>query len=273
MDEIPLWLDMPGETTIARRGERSVPLRTTGHVKGRFTIVLSAMADGRKLKPYVVFKGVRAIPEMSTSGVVVALSKNGWINEELTKDWVKRVWGSLNFGRRLLVWDAYRCHIMTEVRSYVNRQINTDVSIIPGGLTSHLQPADVTWNKPFKTAYKEKYSQWMATGSKTYTAAGNVRPPSKALCLQWVKKCWEVLRAEIVQKSFRACGISVNTDRTEDDEIHFLKEGEVAEDARETIHTETATLNAADEAEESDPFTDIEDKDELEENELVLDDC
>ena len=124
---------------------------------------------------------------MNTTGVMVALSKNGWMNEELTKDWVKRVWGSLNFGRRLLVWDAYRCHIMTEVRSYVNRQTNTDVSVIPGGLTSHLQPADVSWNKPFKTAYKEKYSQWMATGPKTYTAAGNVRPPSKALCLQWVK--------------------------------------------------------------------------------------
>ena len=61
MDEMPLWLDMPGETTITRRGEQSVPLRTTGHEKGRFTVILSAMADGRKLKPYVVFKGVRAI--------------------------------------------------------------------------------------------------------------------------------------------------------------------------------------------------------------------
>ena len=35
-----------------------------------------------------------------------------------------------------------------------------------------------------------------------------------------------------------------------------------------------ATLDIADEAEESDPFADIEeDKDELEENKLVLDDC
>ena len=90
MDEMPLFLDMPGETMITRRCEQSVPLCTTGHEKGRFTIVLSAMADGRKLKPYVVFKGVRAIPEMNTTGVMVALSKNCWMNEELTKDWVKR---------------------------------------------------------------------------------------------------------------------------------------------------------------------------------------
>ena len=89
MDETPLWLETPRDTTIARRGERSIPLRTTGHEKSRFTVILSAMADGRKLKPYVVFKGVRAIPEQNTPGVVVGLSKNGWMNEELTKDWVK----------------------------------------------------------------------------------------------------------------------------------------------------------------------------------------
>ena len=87
MDEMLLWLNMPGETTITGRGEWSVPLRTTGHEKGRFTVVLSAMANGRKLKPYVVFKGARAKPEMSTTGVIVALSKNGWM-----KSWRKIGW-------------------------------------------------------------------------------------------------------------------------------------------------------------------------------------
>ena len=33
MDEMPLWLDMPGETTITRTGDRSVPVRTTGHAR------------------------------------------------------------------------------------------------------------------------------------------------------------------------------------------------------------------------------------------------
>ena len=91
MDETPLWLDMPGETTVTHTGDRSVTIRTTGHDKGRFTVVLAAMADGRKLSPYVVFKGVRPIAELTKeSGVVVAYSKNGWMNEGLTIDWVKR---------------------------------------------------------------------------------------------------------------------------------------------------------------------------------------
>ena len=68
----------------------------------------------------------------------------------------------------------------------------------------------------------------------------------------------------------------MNTDGTEDEEIHCLKEDGVAADARESIRRDTATLATATdtELEESDPFADVEeDEDELEENELVLEDC
>ena len=217
MDETPVWFDMPGETTITNTGQRSVPVCTTGHDKARFTVVLSAMADGRKLKPFVVFKGIRPIAELErVSGVIVAYSKNGWMNESLTIDWVKRGWGTLNFGRRLLVWDAYRCHLMPSVKNVAETHTNTDLSVIPGGLTSLVQPADVSWNKPFKEAYKARYNQWMVTGEKSYTPAGNVRAPSKVLCLQWVKEAWSSVSTEVVKKSFISCGISINVDGSED---------------------------------------------------------
>ena len=54
------------------------------------------------------------------------------------------------------------------------------------------------------------------------------------------------------------------------------RKGGVAADARESIRRDTATLATATdtELEESDPFADVEeDEDELEENELVLEDC
>ena len=112
------------------------------------------------------------------------------MNEVLTKDWVDRVWESLNFGRRtcILVWDAYKCHIMDNFKSRVYNHINSDISVIPGGLSSHLQLADISWSKPFTEAYKAKYNEWMVSGEKSYTAAGNVCAPDKALCLQWVKQ-------------------------------------------------------------------------------------
>ena len=109
MDETPLWLDMPGETTISSVGDHTVSVRTTGHDKGRFTVLLAAMADSRKLKPFVVFKGVRPIPELNqVPGVIVCPSCNGWMDEAPTLNWIDSVWGQFSFQRHLLVWDAYR---------------------------------------------------------------------------------------------------------------------------------------------------------------------
>lgn len=277
MDETPLWMDMPGETTVSRAGERTITVRTTGHDKGRFTVVISAMADGRKLKPYVVFKGVRPVAELAKiPGVVVAYSKNGWMNEELTKDWLTRAWGSLSFSQRLLVWDAYKCHITDAVTSHARRTTKTDVSIIPGGLTGYLQPADVSWNKPFKQAYKALYNEWMATGEKSYTAAGNVRAPDKALCLKWVREAWSSVTTEVVIKSFRVCGISVSTDGSQDGEIHCVKEGEIAAEALPIIAEKTASLFEvpSEEDYDGDPFADVtsDDEDELADNETAVDD-
>jgi len=85
MDKTPPWIG-----PLLPTGVHSAPIRTTGHERNRFTVCLCAMADGRKLKPYVVFKGVRPIPELrNVPGMVVSLSRNGWTNEKLTEDWAK----------------------------------------------------------------------------------------------------------------------------------------------------------------------------------------
>lgn len=45
MDETLLWMDMPGETTVSRVGQRSISILTTAHDKGRSTEVLAAMEE------------------------------------------------------------------------------------------------------------------------------------------------------------------------------------------------------------------------------------
>ena len=72
------------------------------------------------------------------TGTVVYLSDNGWMNEELTKHWLTYVWGGLTFGRRLLAWDAYRCHLTDGVKALL-RRYNTDTAVIPGGCTGLIQ--------------------------------------------------------------------------------------------------------------------------------------
>ena len=115
---------MPGETTVEHVGARSVPLRTTGNEKSRFTVVLAATADGRKLKPYVVLKGACPIAELARiSGVVVEYSRNGWMNEQLTIDWVMCVWGSFK------LWQANSCvHGCVQMPHYGQCQVHHQVS-------------------------------------------------------------------------------------------------------------------------------------------------
>jgi hypothetical protein len=105
MDETAIWVDMPGSTAVEVVGAKSVPLKTTGHEKERVTVCLAAMADGRKLPPMIVFKGKRMPQELkNVTGVVIEMSANGWMNEDLTLAWVNKVWGSLAFTQRLLAW-------------------------------------------------------------------------------------------------------------------------------------------------------------------------
>ena len=161
-----------------------------------------------------------------------------------------------------------------KVRTHA-RSLKCDVAIIPGGLTNQLQPADVSWNKPFKMAYRELYNEWMATAEKSFTPAGNMRAPEKKLCLEWVKIAWSKVTTDVVIKSFKACGISNNTDGSEDDMIHCLKPGEVAHSAAETVAKETAQQNNPVADDDEDPFMGIDDEDfgvEMEEDETIIDD-
>ena len=49
-DETAVWFDMVGESTVADKGAKSIPLKSTGHEKLRFMVVLTAKGDGVKLK-------------------------------------------------------------------------------------------------------------------------------------------------------------------------------------------------------------------------------
>ena len=107
---------MPGDTTVHHSGAHSISLKSTGHEKDHFTVVLSARADGTKLKPFVVFKGkgTRLIKELQKiPGVVVRFSANGWMNDSLIVEYLHSIIGSLSFSKRLLVWNACRCHTST----------------------------------------------------------------------------------------------------------------------------------------------------------------
>ena len=106
MDKTACWMGMPSNTTVASAGSRSIPLKSTGHKKDHFTVILTTKANGTKLKPFIVFKGkgMRLIKDLQRiPGVIVKFSSNGWMNDTLTTDYLHTTIGTFSFTKRLLV--------------------------------------------------------------------------------------------------------------------------------------------------------------------------
>ncbi|KAG7171851.1 Laminin subunit gamma-1-like 2, partial [Homarus americanus] len=147
----------------------------------------------------------------------ICVEKSGWMDEDGVKFGIENVWnkrtGGLCKENSLFVWDRFS----------------------PGGLTSILQPLDVSINKPFKE--NSGTSGWY----KTYTKGGNMRtPPLHALC-EFVAKSWDAIRVKVITKSFKKCGISNPIDGEEDDMLwrSLDKQDSNTEDKDETSDSES----------------------------------
>ena len=80
-----MWFDMPTSKTVDSVGAKTVLLKTTGHEKTRFTVVLACLADGTKLKPMVIFKRKTMPKDNFPAGVVVHNHPKGWMDESGVK--------------------------------------------------------------------------------------------------------------------------------------------------------------------------------------------
>lgn len=232
MGETPVWMEMPGKSTLDTIGSKSFSVTSTGHEKERLSVMLSAYTDGTKMSPFVLLPGVKPLPKTDIpNGIVVHMcgsGKKSWADETTISIWLKTIWGRNNTDKRLLVWDTFRGHLTEKVKDVARKKCNTDLAYIPGGCTSRLQPADVSWNKPFKSAFAEKYDDWLFSGEVSLTNHGNRRPPPKKLILRWIKESWLSISPDIIRKSFKKCGITNALDGTEDD--LFMAESDTESD-------------------------------------------
>ena len=181
MDETPVYFDMAGSTTINVKGAKTVQIQTTGNEKNQFICVLAITADGNKLPPMIIFKGVRT-PANLPKGVVVCMHKKAWMDKHLMCEWIDQIWNkcpgisTASKPTSLLVMNSFEGHKTKSVRRKCNVG-NTHVAIIPGGLTSVIQPLDVCINKLFKDRLREKWRLWMSHGNFELTKGENLKKP------------------------------------------------------------------------------------------------
>ena len=82
MDETPMWFELPSSRTLEFSGGRTVPVKSCGAEKRSFTVTLAVAADGKKIPPAVIFKGVRTPRDLVVpDSVRVSFHKKGWMDE------------------------------------------------------------------------------------------------------------------------------------------------------------------------------------------------
>ena len=241
MDESPIQFDMPSNRTVSKTGKKTVKIRTTGNEKNGLTVVLTCTGDGSKLKPLVIFKR-KTMPKIGNKhGIVVAMQEKGWMDENIMKIWIEKIWrsriGGLGRRRSLLVLDSFEAHKTEQVKGSFKSE-NTDFVVIPGGLTSVLQPLDVCLNKPFKDRVRQKWMEWMAEGIHKLTAGGRQKKTSEELVCQWIGKGSRDIPREMVAKSFLKCGITNALDGSEDDFIFDTSSDDESVVADDSLVTE-----------------------------------
>ena len=116
----------------------------------------------------------------------------------------------------MLVLDAFSCH-KTDDTKVLLRWTNTDLVIIPGRMTSLLQPLDVSINKPFKDWLRCCWSDRIMSVEKTYTKSGRISKIDLPMICGWIVKVWEEIPSDIIKRAFLKCCIFNDMDGTEDD--------------------------------------------------------
>lgn len=220
-DQTPLYFDMPATTTVEKKGAKQVRVLSSGHEKTRVTAMLCCTADGHKLPPYLIFRR-KTLPKgiVFPSGMIVRTNEKGWMTTDLVADWIDHVWrkrpgGSLGL-RAMLVLDAFRCHLDQRIKDKL-AACNTDLVVIPGGMTSQLQPLDVCLNKPVKDRIRALYTEWLVSGCHEFTPSNRMKRASLQDFTGWAKDAWSTIPSAMVSKAFKKCGISNAMDGTEDE--------------------------------------------------------
>jgi transposase-like protein len=207
-DEVPVSFDMPGNYTVDFKGTKHIKISTNWAEKSNFTVVLCITADENKCDPFVIFKR-KTIPEevKDVKGIIVCANPKGWMNEDVIKVWCENVWAKRKHSfftkkeESLLIFDSAKCHLTDVAKKEVKKY--SKIAVIPAGLTSKLQPLDLTVNKSFKSKLRNEWEKWMVNGPHYTTKSGKQKRPSYKLICEWIVRSWDQITPENVKNGFR----------------------------------------------------------------------
>ena len=122
-----------------------------------------------------------------------------------------------------LIADVHSGQKTDKILDRLENDCNTEVTFIPGGCTSLIQPLDVVVNKPFKAAINYLATQHMQEKLDDYVDGRISANKQRVLFTKWVGQAWEEVSSskEMIKPSFVKIGIAVAIDGNQDDQMNI----------------------------------------------------
>ena len=155
--------------------------------------------------------------------VAVTFQDNAWCDEKVMGGWVCQHWKPSCEGEMLLVADVHRAQKTEAIIKLLKERCNTEIEFVPPGTTSLIQPVDVVFNAPFKVAVDKLATDHLHSNVEAYLRGEINASQRRTLLTKWISQAWEEVSSnkEMVQRSFKKCGIAVAIDGSEDEYINI----------------------------------------------------
>ncbi|KAE9022566.1 hypothetical protein PF005_g5019 [Phytophthora fragariae] len=195
--------------TKVYNADQTVWIRGAGKDKERFSVMLLGDSDGTKYPLYVVLKSSRSQVEggdaanwkygrgfgihvwnearqiMADNDVQLYANPTAWWNADIRMAFIKGNFGSRPQPRQpiLLLVDDFFGHWTAEVKAFA---ASIDVHLIkaPPSCMAVSQPADIAWNRPFKSYLRTAWVEMLREQLRAHTGQGTtfkMKAPGRSL--------------------------------------------------------------------------------------------
>lgn len=155
---------------LAVKGQKQVGAITSGERGKLTTVICAANASGDYIPPMFIFGRGKMSYELTKNGptnAIYKVSKNGWVNEDLFFEWLQHFASyskcSVN-DPVLLVMDNHSSHCTLKVFDYC-KENGIVILTLPPHTSHRLQPLDICFYGPLKTAYNQECDNFMKSNN------------------------------------------------------------------------------------------------------------
>ncbi|KAJ8965371.1 hypothetical protein NQ317_002874 [Molorchus minor] len=151
---------------ISSKGKKTVNKVVSGERGQLITAVCCISAAGVYVPPALIFPRKREKPELidgAPPGTILMISDSGFINGDLFLIWLKHFKSFINCSTNepiLLVLDNHSSHISLAAITFCRRN-GIHLLSLPPHSSHRLQPLDVVFFGPLKSAYSQEADKWM----------------------------------------------------------------------------------------------------------------